>query len=47
MQGRPGAKTKGGYTLNYESDEIESPTKLLSLPLCLLVFLPVRQSFHH
>ena len=46
-QGRPGAKTRGGSIPDYESDKIESPTKLLSLPFCLLVFLPVCQSFCH
>ena len=44
-QERPGAKTRGGSTTDFQSDEIESPTRLLCLPFCLLSFLPVCQSF--
>ena len=42
---RPITGYKAYSTPDYESDKIESPTKLLSPPFCLLVFLPVCQSY--
>ena len=48
QQGRPGAKTREGSTPDFESDEIDSPTKLLCIsmpPFCLLVFFSVCLSF--
>ena len=45
VQGRLGAKTRGGSTPDFESDKNESPTKILWLPFFLLLFMPVCQSF--
>ena len=54
-QGHPGARTRGGSTPNFESNKIDSPTKVLSVCLspylsscvsvCRFAFLPALQLF--